>query len=164
MITSTKKKVLFLCIHNSARSQMAEALVSAMCGGQFEAHSAGLEPGRLNPLAVEVMLEIGIDISTHGTRSVQDVLRTGRQFDYVITVCDEAGAERCPLFPGGGTRLHWGFPDPSAFTGTWGEKLEQARCVRDAIEERVASWCRAEAPGNECRAPDRPTNARRPRR
>src|SRR5580692_12025843 len=93
-----KKKVLFVCIHNSARSQMAEAFLNHVCGEEFEAHSAGLEPGRLNPIVVEAMGEIGIDISANQTKSVSEMLKSGRKFDFVITVCDEASAERCPVF------------------------------------------------------------------
>src|SRR4030095_7442930 len=105
-----KKKVLFICIHNSARSQMAEAFLNQICGDQFEAHSAGIEPGKLNPIVVQAMQEIGIDISGNQTRSVDSMLRSGQTFDFVVTVCDETSAERCPLFPGRTTRLHWGFP------------------------------------------------------
>jgi arsenate reductase len=137
----TKKKVLFVCIHNSARSQMAEAFLNQLCGGDFEAHSAGLEPGSLNPIVVEAMREIGIDISAHRTKAVFDFVKSGESFAYVITVCDEASAERCPIFPGVTTRLHWSFPDPSAATGGREEKLAQTRVIRDAIKKRVQSWC-----------------------
>jgi len=136
-----KRNVLFVCIHNSARSQMAEAFLNHECDDQFEAHSAGLEPGRLNPMVVEAMNEIGIDISSHKTKSVSDMMNSGKTFNYVITVCDETSAERCPIFPGGTTRLHWGFPDPSSFSGTHEEKLSKTREVRDAIKEKVARWC-----------------------
>jgi len=136
-----KKKVLFVCIHNSARSQMAEALLNGMCGDLFEAESAGLEPGALNPLAVEVMREIGIDIGGNETRSVLDVVKSGRPFDYVITVCDESSATQCPVVPGGGERLHWNFSDPSKFTGTWEERLERTREARDAIESKLEEFC-----------------------
>src|SRR5215472_2958498 len=117
------KKVLFVCIHNSARSQMAEAFLNQRCSGEFEAHSAGLESGRLNPVVVEAMREVGIDISSNQTKTVDDMLKSGRRFDYVITVCDEASAERCPIFPGGTTHLHWGFPDPSSFQGSYEQRL-----------------------------------------
>ena len=137
-----KPKILFVCIHNSARSQMAEAFVNRLCAERFEAHSAGLEPGRLNPVVVEAMRERGIDISRNPTKSVADMLRSGNVFQYVVTVCDEASAERCPLFPGGGTRLHWGFPDPSSFEGSTQERLAQTRRVRDLIEARIGEWCR----------------------
>jgi arsenate reductase len=136
-----KKKVLFVCIHNSARSQMAEAFLNQMCGEFFEAHSAGLEPGKLNPTVVEAMQEIGIDISGNQTKAVFDIIKSGQMFAYVITVCDEASAERCPIFPGVTTRLHWSFPDPSVFQGAREEKLGQTREVRDAIKEKIEQWC-----------------------
>jgi arsenate reductase len=136
-----KKKVLFVCIHNSARSQMAEAFLNQICGSQFEAHSAGLEPGTLNPIGVEAMREIGIDISANKTKAVFDFVKSGESFAYVVTVCDEASAERCPIFPGMTTRLHWSFPDPSAAAGNREEKLAQTRVIRDAIKKRVQSWC-----------------------
>ena len=136
-----KQKVLFICVHNSARSQMAEVLLNDICGDHFEAHSAGLEPGRLNPLAVEAMREIGIDISHKGTQSVFDVFKSGELFAYVITVCDETSAERCPIFPGVTTRLHWSFPDPAALTGTREERLTGTREIRDQIRERIEIWC-----------------------
>jgi arsenate reductase len=141
-----KKLVLFVCIHNSARSQMAEAFLNQICGEAFEAHSAGLEPGRLNPLVVEAMQEAGIDISQNQTKSVSDILKTGRTFDQVITVCDETSAERCPIFPGVTRRLHWGFPDPSGFLGTHEEKLAKTREVRDAIKSRIEAWCAETCP------------------
>lgn len=120
---------------------MAEALFNKYCGKSFEAQSAGLEPGTLNPLAVTVMREIGIDISEKPTRSVFDLFKTGQLFAYAITVCDETSAERCPVVPGVTRRLHWGFPDPSGFTGTWEERLEKTRKVRDTIEAKVKDWC-----------------------
>ena len=136
-----KKKVLFICIHNSARSQMAEAFVNQLCGEQLEAQSAGLEPGKLNPMVVEAMKEIGIDISGNRTKSVSEMLKSGQSFAYVVTVCDETSAERCPIFPGATTRLHWGFPDPSALQGTQEEKLAKTREIRDQIRARVKEWC-----------------------
>lgn len=136
-----KKKVLFVCIHNSARSQMAEAFLNQICGNEFEAHSAGLEPGTLNPVVVEAMGEIGIDISGNKTKAVIDFVKSPESFTYVITVCDEASAERCPIFPGKATRLHWGFPDPSAAMGSREDKLSQTRIIRDAIKKQVESWC-----------------------
>jgi arsenate reductase len=135
-----RPRVLFVCIHNSARSQMAEAYLKYLGGDRFDVESAGLEPGVLNPLAVEVMKADGIDISAHATKGVLDFLKERRQFDYVITVCDEAAAERCPVFPGGGTRLHWGFADPSSFEGSRQEKLAMTRNVRDAIRRRVEEF------------------------
>ena len=136
-----KERVLFICIHNSARSQMAEALLNHLCPNFFKAESAGLEPGKLNPLAVEVMREIGIDIGHNETRSAHDVYMSRRLFSTVITVCDAASAERCPDFPGVTQRLRWSFPDPSSFQGTREEKLEKTREVRDAIKAKIQSWC-----------------------
>jgi len=136
-----KKKVLFICVHNSARSQMAAALLNKRCSELFEAESAGLEPGRLNPLAVEVLREIGIDISKNETRAVFDVFKSGELFAYVITVCHESDAEACPIFPGVTTRLPWSFPDPSKLSGTPEEKLEQTRQVRDSIDHQIRRFC-----------------------
>lgn len=136
-----KQRVLFVCIHNSARSQMAEAFLNQVCGEAFEAHSAGLAPGKLNPLVVEVMQEIGSDISHKQTQAVFDVFKSGRMFAYVITVCDEASAERCPIFPGITQRLHWSFPDPSAIQGTREDQLAKAREVRDLIKAKIEDWC-----------------------
>ena len=136
-----KKNVLFVCIHNGARSQMAEAFLNRLCGELFQAYSAGLEPGTLNPIVVEAMQEFGIDLSGNQTKSVSDMLKSGRTFDYVITVCDETSAERCPIFPGRTKRLHWSFPDPSRFPGAHEEKLARTRQVRDLIERKVEEWC-----------------------
>ena len=136
-----KKKVLFICVHNSARSQMAAALLNKRCGEFFEAQSAGLEPGMLNPLAVEVLRETDIDISKNKTQAVFDVFKSGELFAYVITVCDESEAEGCPIFPGVTTRLHWSFPDPSKFTGTPEEKIEQTRRVRNKIDSQIRQFC-----------------------
>ena len=141
-----KKRVLFICIHNSARSQMAEAWMNYTCGDAFVAESAGLEPGTLNPLAVQVMLEVGIDISKKGTQEVFDVFKSGRLFTYVVTVCDESSAEKCPIFPGPAQRLHWSFPDPSQLTGTPEEKLSKAREIRDEIRRKVEEWCEQVCP------------------
>jgi arsenate reductase (thioredoxin) len=136
-----KQKVLFICVHNSARSQMAEAFLNLACSDYFEAHSAGLEPGALNPLAVEAMKEIGIDISGKKTQGVFDVFKSGQFFPYVITVCDETSADRCPIFPGVTKRLHWSFADPAALTGSREERLEEARKIRDQIRARIEMWC-----------------------
>jgi arsenate reductase len=140
-IIDMKKRVLFVCIHNSARSQMAEAFLNQICGEEFEAHSAGLEPGRLNPVVVEAMQETGIDISGNQTKGVFDYIKSGKMFSYVITVCDEASAERCPIFVGITKRLHWSFPDPSSFQGTHDEKLAKTREVRDIIKAKIEQWC-----------------------
>jgi arsenate reductase len=136
-----KKRVLFVCIHNSARSQMAEAFLKEQCGEEFEVQSAGLEPGKLNPVVVEAMQEIGIDISGNPTKAVWDFIKAGKTFTYVITVCDETSAERCPIFPGVTTRLHWSFPDPSSFPGTHEEKLAKTREIRDMIRQKIENWC-----------------------
>jgi arsenate reductase (thioredoxin) len=136
-----KKNVLFICVHNSARSQMAEAFLNVICSDYFEAQSAGLEPGTLNPLVVEVMREVGIDMSKNKTQSVFDVFKSGQFFPYVITVCDETSAEKCPIFPGVTKRLHWSFPDPSALTGSYQERLDGTRSIRDQIRARIEAWC-----------------------
>ena len=120
---------------------MAEAFLNDICGDHFEAHSAGLEPGTLNPLAVEAMRKTGIDISQNQTQSVFDVFKSGELFAYVITVCDETSAESCPIFPGVTTRLHWSFPDPAALEGTREERLAGTREIRDQIRERIEMWC-----------------------
>jgi arsenate reductase len=122
---------------------MAEAWLNHLCGDRFEAHSAGLEPGILNPLAVQVMREVGIDISHNKTKPVFDLVQSGEIFSYVITVCDESSAERCPVFPGVTNRLHWSFLDPSALTGTEDEKISAVRKIRDDIEIAVVNWCSA---------------------
>lgn len=136
-----KKRVIFICIHNSARSQMAEAFLKNLCGDEFEVHSAGLEPGRLNPIVVEAMHEVGMDISKNLTKAAADFVKAGNTFHYVITVCDETSAERCPVFPGSAKRLHWGFADPSAFQGSPEQKLARTREIRDEIKAKVEAWC-----------------------
>lgn len=140
MTTRKKIKVLFVCVHNSARSQMAEAFLNQLAGDRFEAQSAGLEPGVLNPLAVEVMREAGLDISAKQTKGVFDFYKRGAIFNYVITVCDEASAERCPIFPGITKRLHWSFADPAALPGSWEEKIEAASLIRDEIRQSVLTF------------------------
>jgi len=138
-------RVLFLCVHNSARSQMAEAWLRHFGGDMFEIQSAGLEPGTLNPLAVQAMAEVGIDISRNETKSVFDLFKSGKMFHYVIAVCDKASAERCPVFPGITQRLDWSFPDPSKATGTREEQLREMRAVRDAIRARIEAWVSAKS-------------------
>ena len=135
-----KTKVLFVCVHNSARSQMAEALLNQIAGDRFRARSAGLEPGILNPLVVEVMGEIGLDISRNETKDVFDFYRQGVLFHYVISVCDDAQAERCPIFPGHTRRVHCSFPDPAALTGTREERLANCREIRDQIKAWLEQW------------------------
>jgi arsenate reductase len=137
-----REKVLFICVHNSARSQMAEAFLKQYGSEWFEVESAGLEPGTLNPLVVEAMQEVGIDISKNETKCVFDFLEQGKWFNYVITVCDESSAERCPIFPGAVQRLHWGFEDPSALQGTKEKKLARIREIRDSIKAAVLQFIR----------------------
>ena len=141
-MATDKIKVLFVCVHNSARSQMAEAFLKFFGGEQFEVESAGLSPGTLNPIVVEVMKEKGFDISTNQTKGVFDFIKTGKTYHYVITVCDQATAQRCPVFPGITKRLHWSFEDPSSFTGTHQEKLSKTREVRDQIRDKVKEFIR----------------------
>ena len=140
-----KTKVVFVCIHNSGRSQMGEGFLRHLAGDRFEVASAGIEAGKLNPLVVKSMAEVGVDLSKHWSKKAQDLIDAGEKFDTVITVCDETNAERCPIFPGRGTnvnaeRLHWGFPDPSALTGTDDEKLAGIRPIRDAIKKKIEQW------------------------
>jgi arsenate reductase len=133
-------KVLFVCVHNSARSQMAEAYLNLFGEGRFEAESAGLEPGTLNPRVVQVMKEDGIDMSRNQTKSVFDMFKRGGLYSFVVTVCDATSAEKCPIFPGVAKRLHWSFPDPSSLSGTEDEKLGRTREIRDEIKRNVKSW------------------------
>lgn len=134
-------KVLFLCGHNSARSQMAEAFLKEIGREAFEVESAGLElADRINPLVVEVMKEIGIDLSGKSMQRVFDLFQQGRLYDYVIAVCDAAKAGKCPIFPGVCKRLHWPFEDPATLEGTWEEKLEKTRLIRDGIRQQVETW------------------------
>jgi arsenate reductase len=135
-----KIRVMFICIHNSARSQMAEAFLNNLGKEKFIAESAGLEPGNLNQTVVKVMAEVGYDISGNKTKSVFDIFKSGKTYDYVITVCDPEAAERCPIFPGIVKRLHWGFKDPSSFKGTDAEELEFTRTVRDEIKCEVEKF------------------------
>jgi arsenate reductase (thioredoxin) len=129
-----KTKVLFLCTHNSARSQMAEGLLRHLAGDRFEVISAGTEATHVRPLAVRAMEELGLDISGQESKTLDRYL--GESFDYVITVCDDAN-EACPIFPGAEKRLHWSFEDPSAATGTDDERLDVFRTVRDRIRARI---------------------------
>jgi arsenate reductase len=130
-------RVLFLCTGNSARSQMAEALLRQLGGADFEVFSAGTDPKGLNPLAVEVMRETGIDIASQQSKSLQQFL--DRHFDYVITVCDRA-RDNCPTFPGDNERIHWGFDDPAAATGPREQQLAVFRRVRNELSERLRLW------------------------
>lgn len=132
-------RVLFLCTHNSARSQMAEGFLRAMAGDRFGAESAGTEKTSVNPLAIRAMAELGIDLGGHTSKLYADV--ASGPWDYLITVCDDAN-ERCPWVPGSVKRLHWSFPDPSRATGSEEERLAVFRRVRDQIQERLTDWLR----------------------
>ena len=132
--SALKRRILFVCTHNSARSQMAEGMADTLFSDRFQAFSAGTEPGEVNANAVAVMLEIGIDISHHESKSVTEFLN--QSFDYVITVCDNA-REACPFFPGGKEHLHKSFEDPAAFQGSQAETLAIFRRIRDEIQEWV---------------------------
>lgn len=133
-----KAKVLFLCTGNSARSQMAEALLRKYAGDHFEVYSAGLEPKGLNPYTVKVLEEIGVDTSQHYSKTL-DTFMGKVHFGYLITVCSNA-EENCPIFPGMGKRMHWPFEDPAAFVGSEEETLQKFREVRDQIDARVREW------------------------
>jgi arsenate reductase len=136
----SKIRVLFICQHNSGRSQMAEALLEKLGGETFEVESAGFEPAKeVNPLVIEVMNEEGADLSNKKPQSVIDLFKVGRLFDHVITVC-EGNEEKCPIFPGIVRRWNWPFPDPSVVTGSETEKLEEVRKIRDGIKEKLLSF------------------------
>ena len=132
-----KERVLFICTHNSARSQMAEGLLRHLYGDRYEPDSAGTEATGVRPLAILAMSDLGIDISGQASKTLDQYLE--QPWDYVITVCDEAN-EACPVFPGGKNRLHWSFPDPSKASGTEEQQLAVYRQVRDAIRNRVEEF------------------------
>lgn len=132
--SDSTQKVLFLCTHNSARSQMAEGLLRHLAGGRFEVHSAGTEATHVRPRAIDAMREIGVDISGQESKTLERYL--GEPFEYVVTVCDDAN-EACPVFPGAQNRLHWSFEDPSKATGSEEEQLAVFRRVRDEIQARI---------------------------
>lgn len=134
---SQQKRVLILCTGNSARSQMAEGLLRDMAGDVFEVASAGVSPSHVRPEAIEAMREIGIDISHHRSKSVDEF--TDQKIDYVITVCDNA-REHCPIFPGGAKQIHWSFDDPAAAKGDEVARLAVFRRVRDEISERLRAF------------------------
>jgi len=134
---SNKQKVLILCTGNSARSQMAEGLLRSMAGERFEIASAGVSPSNVRPEAIEAMRELGVDISNHRSKSVDEFL--GQEFDYVITVCDNAN-EQCPVFPGKTKRIHWSFEDPAATEGNAADKLRVFIRVRDEIRSRLEEF------------------------
>jgi arsenate reductase (thioredoxin) len=129
-----KKRVLFLCTHNSARSQMAEGLLKDLYGDRYEVFSAGTEPAGVNPNSIKVMEEIGVDISNHYSKNVKDFI--DEDFDYVITVCGGA-EETCPFFPGGKNKIHKDFEDPYSFSGDKKEVLNKFREVRDELKEWI---------------------------
>lgn len=129
------KKILFICTHNSARSQMAEGFLRALKGNQYEVFSAGTEPCGINPHAISVMAEVGIDLTSHRSKNIDDF--QGMSFDEIVTVCDSA-RESCPVFPGEGQRLHKGFPDPSLLQGSEEEMLAGFRTVRDEIRQWIS--------------------------
>lgn len=136
-LMNQKYRILFLCVHNSARSQIAEGLARAAAGDRVEAYSAGSEPSRVNPFALRVLQERGIDASAQSSKSVQ--LFSAQPFDYVITLCDD---EVCPVFPGAVTRLHWGMPDPSAVQGDDAERLNAFHRTADNISARLETFFR----------------------
>ena len=135
-----KIRVLFICEHNSGRSQMAEAFLNDIASDKIFAESAGLEPQPVNPLVVEVMAEIGHDLSRVKSDSVFDFFKQGRLYDYVITLCDETVGKQCPVFPGITRRLHWPFDDPGQLLGTGDEKLAALRRIRDQIRGKIQAW------------------------
>lgn len=135
-----KKRVLFFCIHNSARSQIAEAWLKKIGGGAFEVESAGLEPRTLKPIVVEAMKEAGIDIAGKQTQSIFNLFKSGRVFDSVIALCDEGNAMRCPAFPAPATFLRWSFPERPKGTHLEKEQLAHFRDVRDSIKSQVETW------------------------
>lgn len=133
-------KVLFICVHNSGRSQIAEAFLKGLAGDKLRVESAGLDPKPILPMVIEVMKEAGYDLSKNTSDSVFDFYRQGRLFDYVITVCEKETEQKCPVFAGVTQRLHWPFPDPAKLTGTHAEKLKALREIRDQIKRKVSSW------------------------
>jgi len=142
-------RVLFLCVHNSARSQIAEAYLHRFGGSAFQVESAGLEPGKLNPFVVRSLAEDGIDISDKTTQSVFDLYKAGRGYDFVVTVCSREAADRCPVFRGVARKLHWPFDDPASFTGSDEEIMTRVRVIRDAIKEKVREFALHVSRGSE---------------
>jgi len=131
------KNIIFICIHNSARSQMAEEYMRKYHGDKFNCYSAGIEQGKLNPIVVEAMRLDGIDISNNKAENVDIYINSGIDFDYIITVCDETNAEKCPIFPGNGKRIHMGFEDPSALNGSCVQNLLSTVLIRKEIEKKI---------------------------
>jgi arsenate reductase len=124
---------------------MAEAFLKKYGGETFDVESAGIEPGKLNPVVIDAMKEIGIDISKNQTKSAFDFIKQGKWFNYVITVCDETSGERCPIFPGIVKRLHWTFDDPSSFAGSYEDKLNNTRVVREAVKSMIIEFIKEES-------------------
>ncbi len=143
-----KAKVLFVCIHNSARSQIAEAYLNKFGEGEVVAESAGFKPGKLNPLVIKAMQEEGIDISHNSCDSVFDFFKEGKRYSHIVTVCDEGSAEQCPVFPGVVHRIHWSFRDPSALEGDDEERMQKTRVIRDAIKGKVLQFISLMKTGN----------------
>ena len=136
----SRPRVLAICIHNSARSQMTEEYIRQAAGDRLEVSSAGIEPGGLNPVVVELLKQDGIDIEGKKTQSAFDLHKRGERFDYVIAVCDKEAADRCPIFPAEKQRLHWPFPDPSQAEGTMQQKLAYVRPIRDEIKKMAQQF------------------------
>ena len=139
-----KKNILFVCVFNSMRSQISEGYMNALFGDRFKAESAGLEPGSLSSLAVEVMALDGIDISKHKSKSVMAFYMNGTDYDYVITVCDAANSGRCPVLPNAKKVLNWTFDDPSFFSGTRDEVLKRTVVIRDQIKNKIIDFASKE--------------------
>jgi arsenate reductase len=151
-MTNRKRRVLFVCTHNSARSQMAEGMLGAWAGDRFEAFSAGTEATTVRPEAIAAMNEIGIDISSHTSKTLEPFL--GQPFDWLITVCDQA-KEACPTLPGVENQTHWSIDDPSAVTGSDDERMAAFRGARDVLRDRMHMFILAA--GREDLAPPEPT-------
>lgn len=132
-----QKRTLFLCTGNSCRSQMAEGFLRYMAGDKFEVFSAGVKPTQVNPLAIQVMAEVDIDISKHRSKSATEFI--GQQFDYVITVCDNAN-KTCPIFPGKYEKIHWDIKDPAEAQGSEAERMVVFRAIRDEIRQKIEKW------------------------
>jgi len=144
------RKVLFVCGHNSGRSQMAQAWMNHLCGDRFIAESAGINPAEsVNRHVVRAMAEAGIDISLNKPRSVFAVYKSGETFSYIITVCDQAAAEKCPVFLGLIKQSHWNFPDPAALSGSEEDKMDRIRSIRDSIRDTVLAWCSEQSTSGE---------------
>lgn len=137
---SQPRRILFVCIHNSGRSQMAETFLNELGGPEFVAESAGVDPHPVNPEVVEVMKEVGHDLSDAESDNIVDFFRQGRLYEQVIYVCERGAEQDCPVFPGVRRTLHWPYPDPTALAGEEAERLEALRGIRDQIRGRVEDW------------------------